>query len=118
MTDQEKLNKIKDIDSPVLYSVYRGMQGNLALQAGDKEEARGHFLAELAYATRTKHMRLLRALDLVENWLVSQPLEDTQKDAQWFIEEWQKQALCETYPEVEEAMKWLIEHRRYIPDNA
>ena len=116
--NHEGWDKIEQINSPMLYSVYRGMQGNLFLLENEKERAKLHFLDELVYATQTKHMRLLRALDLLENWLISEPLEETLEDAQWFIEEWLKKGLTEKHREVEEAMKWVKEHRRYIPENA
>lgn len=107
-------DKIELIDSPMLYSVYRGMQANLFLQVGENKKAKLHFLDELVYATQTKHMRLLRALDLLENWLISEPLQTTQEYCNWFINAWREKGLSQKYPEVEEAMHWLIAHRPYI----
>ncbi len=109
-------DKIELMNSPMLFSVYRGMQGNLFLQAGETDKAKLHFLDELIYATQTKHMRLLRAIDLLENWLISEPPETTQETAQWFIEKWKEARLADQHPEVIEAMGWVIEYRRYIPE--
>lgn len=118
LSQEYKDNGMSKIESssPMLYSVYSGMQGNLLLQEGKMDQAKQQFLDELTYASQTKHMRLLRALDLLENWLVSQPPEVTRKIAQWFIDEWNKAELGNQYTEVIEAMKWVIEYRRYIPD--
>jgi hypothetical protein len=94
------------------------MQGNIALESGDVELARFYFLAELQYATKTKHMRLLRAVDLLENWLVAQPPDTAREHATWLMTEWCNRGFSTSHPQVNQALEWLIEYRTYIPGHS
>jgi tetratricopeptide (TPR) repeat protein len=114
--NRQGLDKIEQIDSPMLYSIYRGMQANLAIQAGDQKTAAEHFLNELMSATQTKHMRLLRALDLLESWLVSMPPGETDRIGQWLVKNWRKKGLSNNFPQVEEAIQQVADYRSYIPN--
>jgi hypothetical protein len=109
--------RIRGTESPLLHSVYHGIQGNLFLKAQDVESARESFFQELTYATQTKHVRLVRALDLLEDWLVSLELENTQAHGQWFMERWRQGQLTKEQAAVVNAIEWLVAHRRFIPES-
>jgi tetratricopeptide (TPR) repeat protein len=106
--------RIAQIESPMLKSVLSGMQANLLLIEGDRDGACKAFLNELVAATRTKHMRLMRALDLLEDFLVSESSDLAQDHARWFIQQWHELGLDHTYLQVSRAIQWIIDHQRYV----
>lgn len=111
---QQGSERLQKTNSPMLQSVYSGIRAQLDSILGDQTEAAQHYLDELIYATQTKHMRLLRALELVEAWLVEQEPEKTEYYSRWLIEQWQERNPSEKYPQVAESIEWLNQHRRYI----
>lgn len=114
--NREGWRKIERLDTPVLISVYRGMQANLYLQRGDKERAHLHFLDELVYSTKTKHMRFIRALDLLEDMLIADSMQELAQDVAWFLEAWRSKGLAKSFPQVEQSLTWIADHRRFLPE--
>lgn len=114
---QKGWRKIEKIDTPLLKSVYSGIRGKLAEIEGDEPTARQSYLDELDFATRTKQMRLLRALDLLENWLAKKSPDETVQAARWLIEHWQADPeRARHFPQVLDSLEWMRDHRRYIPE--
>lgn len=114
--NSQGLRKVKPVVSPMLRSVYRGMEANLAYRHGRVDEAARGFLEELKEATNTKLVRLTSALDLLEPWLAQMPVEESQHWAQWYITEWQKFDTEGRFPEVVQALAQLLHYRQYIPE--
>ncbi|HZU87435.1 MAG TPA: tetratricopeptide repeat protein, partial [Anaerolineaceae bacterium] len=114
---QKGWRKIEKIETPLLKSVYSGIRGKLAEVEQNESATRQAYLDELDFAIKTKHMRLLRALDLLENWLAQKPPQETEAAVKWFIDRWQEDALrVRRFPQVLDALEWLRDHRPFIPD--
>ena len=60
-------------------------------------------------------MRLISALDYLENYIVDASPQDAKQDSEWFIQQWQRKGLAERYSLIETAVLWFLNHHRYIP---